>query len=155
MAQWEALRRCLDTQIRRLIREEGVTGFLTGMDRGVELCAAELVLEQKEQYPDITLECAIPWEDQAAHWTESWRDRYFAVAAQCDREIMLQTHYTPDCMRRRDRYLIRHSSILLALWDGQPYGVGTVVRYAKNMGRTVWILDPERFAVDRGAGSTE
>jgi uncharacterized phage-like protein YoqJ len=123
------------------------------MDRGVALCAAELVLEQKEKHPNITLECVIPWEDQAAHWTESWRDRYFAVAAQCDRETMLQTHYTPDCMRRRDRYLIQRADILLALWDGQPYGVGTIVRHAQNMGRTVWTLDPEHFTVSRGMGS--
>ena len=48
--------------IVRMIEEEGVTHFISGMAQGVDLYAAEIVLELKEQYPQITLECAIPYE---------------------------------------------------------------------------------------------
>ena len=36
--------------------------YHSGMAQGVDMYAAEIVLELKEKYPQITLECAIPYE---------------------------------------------------------------------------------------------
>ena len=52
-------------------------------------------------HPQITLECAIPYERQAVRWPESLRNRYFSIAERCDKGTMLQTHYTQDCLRNR------------------------------------------------------
>ena len=35
--------------------------YHSGMAQGVDMYAAEIVLELKKQYPQITLECAIPY----------------------------------------------------------------------------------------------
>ena len=59
------------------------------------------MLELKKQHPQITLECAIPYERQAVRWPEALRNRYFSIAERCDKETMLQTHYTQDCLRNR------------------------------------------------------
>ena len=72
----DALKRLLRLTIRRLIQEQGVTHFISGMAQGVDLYAAEIVLELKEQYPQITLECAIPYERQAVRWPAALRQRY-------------------------------------------------------------------------------
>ena len=69
--------------------------------KSVDMYAAEIVLALKEKYPQITLECAIPYERQAVRWPEALRNRYFSIAEQCDQETMLQTHYTQDCLRNR------------------------------------------------------
>ena len=53
--------------------------------KSVDMYAAEIVLALKEKYPQITLECAIPYERQAAYWSESLRDRYFSIAEQWTR----------------------------------------------------------------------
>ncbi len=66
-----ALKEKLRSLIVKLIEEEGVTHFISGMAQGVDMYAAEIVLELKKQYPQITLECAIPYERQAAYWSES------------------------------------------------------------------------------------
>ena len=58
----DALKRLLRLLVRKLIQEQGVTHFISGMAQGVDLYAAEIVLELKEQYPQLTLECAIPYE---------------------------------------------------------------------------------------------
>ena len=57
-----ALKEKLRSLIVKLIEEEGVTHFISGMAQGVDMYAAEIVLELKEKYPQITLECAIPYE---------------------------------------------------------------------------------------------
>ena len=49
-------------QIVALIENEGVTHFITGMALGVDMYAAEIVLDLKSKYPHITLESAIPCE---------------------------------------------------------------------------------------------
>ena len=72
-----ALKEKLRTLIIRMMEEEGVTHFISGMAQGVDMYAAEIVLELKEKYPQITLECAIPYERQAVRWPEALRNRYF------------------------------------------------------------------------------
>lgn len=67
------------------------------MALGVDLYAAEIVLNLKAKYPHITLESAIPCETQAVKWSVAARERYYNIAAKCDKETMLQREYTSDC----------------------------------------------------------
>ena len=90
-------------QIAALIENEGVTHFITGMALGVDMYAAEIVLDLKSKYPHITLESAIPCETQAIKWPVASRERYYNIAAKCDKETMLQREYTSDCMDKRNR----------------------------------------------------
>lgn len=100
------LKKTLREQIINLIENEGVTHFISGMAIGVDMYAAEIVLGLKASYPGITLESAIPCESQAAKWSEALRDRYFDIASKCDKETLIQTHYSPDCMDKRNRYMV-------------------------------------------------
>lgn len=109
---------------------------------GVDMYAAEIVLGLKASYPGITLESAIPCESQAAKWSEALRDRYFDIASKCDKETLIQTHYSPDCMDKRNRYMVDHADVLIAVWDGSPSGTGKTVRYAHQQGKSVTIIDP-------------
>lgn len=114
------LKKTLREQIINLIENEGVTHFISGMAIGVDMYAAEIVLGLKASYPGITLESAIPCESQAAKWSEALRDRYFDIASKCDKETLIQTHYSPDCMDKRNRYMVDHADVLIAVWDGSP-----------------------------------
>ena len=131
-----------EKNIVQLIETHGVTHFISGMALGVDFYAAELVLSLKQNYPDITLECAIPCETQASKWTEELRDRYFSIAARCDKETLLQTHYTPDCMKKRNRYMVDHADVVIAVWNGKPNGTGNTVRYAQAAGKQIRIIPP-------------
>jgi uncharacterized phage-like protein YoqJ len=137
-----ALKKCLRAQIEKLI-EMGVTHFISGMAIGVDMYAAEIVLDLKATYPDITLECAFPCETQAVKWPEPLRERYYNIAAECDKETMLQTHYTADCMLKRNQYMVEQADIILAVWDGRPSGTGMTVRYARERHKPVWIINPK------------
>ena len=136
------LKKTLREQIINLIENEGVTHFISGMAIGVDMYAAEIVLGLKASYPGITLESAIPCESQAAKWSEALRDRYFDIASKCDKETLIQTHYSPDCMDKRNRYMVDHADVLIAVWDGRPSGTGKTVRYAHQQGKSVTVIDP-------------
>ena len=83
-----ALKEKLRSLILKLIEEEGVTHFISGMAQGVDMYAAEIVLDLKARYPSITLESAIPCETQAVKWSMAQRERYYNIAAQCDKKTM-------------------------------------------------------------------
>lgn len=144
-----ALKETLKKQIISLITDENVTHFISGMALGVDMYAAEIVLELKKTYPGITLESAIPCETQAAKWNAAMRERYYGIAAQCDKETLLQTHYTHDCMDKRNRYMVDHADYIIAVWDGKPSGTGKTVMYAQSKGKVIIKVNPATLTVER------
>ncbi|MBQ8503404.1 MAG: DUF1273 family protein [Clostridia bacterium] len=123
--------------ITELIEKENAIHFISGMALGVDMICAEIVLELKKTYPQITLECAIPCETQAAKWTEKYRDRYFNTIIASDKETLLQTHYTADCMMKRNKYMVDKSDIVVAVWNGSKGGTANTVNYAKQSEKTI------------------
>ena len=82
-ARCAALKKALREQIIYLIEKENVTHFISGMAIGIDMYAAEIVLDLKKSYPGITLESAIPCETQPVKWSEALRERYYNIAARC------------------------------------------------------------------------
>ena len=56
---------------------------------------------------------------------------------------MLQRQYTPDCLRKRNRYMVDHADIVLAVWNGSPSGTGQTVWFAQNSRKPVWLGFPD------------
>lgn len=144
------LRELLRKEIERLVTEEGVSHFITGMTLGIDQMCAELVLELKESQPQVTLECAIPYEEQAANWTVPQRERYFDIIVRSDKENQIQGVYSKDCMSRRNRYMVERSGHVLAVWDGAARsGTGQTIRYAREMDRNITIIHPVTMEITR------
>ena len=102
----------IQDEILRLFWKNGARHFLSSMELGFPTLAAQAVLKLKKDYP-LTLECVLPYEEQASDWKESERDLYFSILERCDKETMLQTLYTPDCLQNCHRYLLAHSNLVL------------------------------------------
>lgn len=63
---------------------------------------------------------------------------------------MLQTAYTPDCMKKRNRYMVDSSAFVLAVWDGTlRSGTGQTARYARELGRKITIINPKTLELTR------
>lgn len=114
--------------------EAGYRHFLCGMARGADFYFCEAVLDLRERMPDITLEAVIPCEEQAAHWSERDRDRYYALVEACDGETMVQRHYDKGCMLRRNRYLVDHAARLIAVYNGMLGGTMYTISHAMKQG---------------------
>lgn len=109
--------------------EEGKRHFICGMARGCDFYFAEAVLDLREQYRDIILEAAIPCAEQSASWEASQRKRWSDLVERCDIKTVLQEYYTPNCMLRRNRYMVDHSSLVIAVYDGSNGGTRRTLEY--------------------------
>ena len=75
-----------DDALRAVVRElygRGFRVFWSGMALGFDLAAAEAVLALRERRPDVTLEAAIPCEEQDRRWTHGLSERYDRLLAEC------------------------------------------------------------------------
>ena len=100
----------------------GYRHFISGMARGGDLYFAEAVLELREKYSDVRLECARPCESQSSRWPRSEQERYDSILDRCNYETMVQHIYDRNCMMRRNRYMVDHAECIIALYDGVPKG---------------------------------
>ena len=121
--------------------DRGMRHFLCGMARGADFYFCDAVLELRERRSGVTLEAVIPCEEQAARWSERERERWFSLVERCDGETMLQHHYDKGCMLRRNRYLVDHSSMLIAVYDGMLGGTMYTLSYAMKRGLETVVLE--------------
>ena len=121
--------------------DKGMRHFLCGMARGADFYFCDAVLELRERRSGVTLEAVIPCEEQAARWSERERERWFSLVERCDGETMLQHHYDKGCMLRRNRYLVDHSSMLIAVYDGMLGGTMYTLSYAMKRGLETVVLE--------------
>ena len=142
-----ALKAVLAEQIR-LLADAGVTQFLSGMAEATDTWSALSVLALREQNPALKLHCILPCKEQADKWTASARDLYHAILEQADSIVYVSREYHKNCMLDRNRFLVEHAAVLLAVYNGeQRGGTAATIRYAQKMGREIIVIDPATLAV--------
>ena len=88
------------------------------------------------------MEAAIPCRTQPDGWRAEQRERYERILALCDYETMVQEEYTPDCMQRRNRYMVDHAALLIAVHDGVPGGTRRTIEYGMRRGLDIVDIPP-------------
>ena len=88
------------------------------------------------------MEAAIPCPTQADGWPRAQQERYRRLVAACDYETLVQSSYSPGCMQRRNRYMVDHAALLLAVHDGQPGGTRRTMEYAMRRGLQIVDIPP-------------
>lgn len=147
------LKKVLAGQIAALA-DRGVTDWLSGMALGVDVWAAEMVLGLKKKNPALHLHCILPCEGQEVKWPVAEQERYHSILRQADELIYVSRAYHRDCMLERNRYMVDRASMLLAVYNGTyRSGTGATVRYAKERGREIIVIDPISRVVSSMGGS--
>jgi len=122
---------------------DGFTHFISGMALGVDMLAAEIVLELKKKYPNIILECAIPCNNQSCKWPSTSVDRYKQILERADKVTMISDRpYFNGCMQKRNNYMIGKSERVIAVFNGTPGGTAQTIESAQKAGREVVIIKP-------------
>lgn len=148
------LKEVLAKQIE-MLADRGVTDFLSGMAQGVDIWSSQIVLDLQKKNPALKLHCVLPCKGQESKWTASAQERYRSILAQANEVVYVGQKYSRDCMLKRNRYLVDHSSFLLAVYNGtRRSGTGATVRYAINQGREIVIIDPASRNIARVKGGT-
>ncbi len=147
------IKKSLYTQICKLY-ENGVEVFYTGCYVGMDMWAAEIVLElQKyEEYKDIKLICCIPYEEQAAKWPFKLRERYYTILEKSDCNIFIKRRFSQDCFIKCSEFMIQHSHFLISLCDNKENYCNSnfakyVLSYAMKLSKGIIIINPKTAKV--------
>ncbi len=107
----------------------GYLRFLSGMAPGFDLWAARAVLSFREIYPQIMLECVVPYQGHGGGRA------YREILNQADRVVVLSPRYYDGCLLARNRYLVEQSSLLIAYCTRElGSGTGYTLRLAEKQG---------------------
>ena len=142
-----AFKRRLKDTLEELIAT-GCVDFLSGAARGFDTIAAEAVLELRELYPWISLTIVLPCDSQADKWGDDDKARWEHLLENADHVLHMAGRYDRGCLLRRNRYLVDHSTLLIAAYDGRSAGsTAMTLAYAAEKGRTVIRLPLEGEAM--------
>lgn len=114
----------------------GYLRFISGMAPGFDLWAAKAVLSFREIYPQIRLECAVPYRGHGGGGL------YGEIIEQADQVTVLSEEYYEGCLLARNRYLVEQSSLLIACCLKEyGSGAGYTLRQAKKQGLDIILVN--------------
>ena len=117
----EKLKRELRAEITKAY-SRGVRNFYCGMALGFDTLAATAALSLQCELPDMRITAVVPFQGQSDRWTENDRELYEDILANVDEVVVLSRNYYDGCLLRRNDYMLKLSSGVIAYFDGQPKG---------------------------------
>lgn len=125
------------TKLKDAIRssvEDGCFVFISGMARGVDIWAAEIVLKEREHNPAIKLICASPYKGFERSWSSDWQKRYNDIMNAADLVRFICPGYSRACFQIRNEWMVDHSARVIAVYNGEKGGTRNTIEYAKKHG---------------------
>ena len=130
----------LEREIKAAI-EKGYTTFISGMARGVDIWAAEIVLKLRKKNKELHLICASPYEGFETRWSQDWQKRYKKIIKKADYVKYVSPEYSPACFQIRNEYMVNHSNLLIAVYNGEAGGTRNTLNYAKNKDKEIVVIE--------------
>ncbi len=119
----------LKSAIQQAISEGYVT-FLSGMARGIDLWAAEIVIEEREKNDNIHLVCVSPFNGFEMRWSEQDKTTYYSIMEQADLVKYISQHYYKACFQVRNEWMVDRVSRVIAAYNGTKGGTKNTIEYA-------------------------
>lgn len=126
----------LENAVRFAI-SDGYFIFICGGALGFDTLAAETVLSLKEEFSQIRLVIAAPYEGQADRWSANNRMHYERIRNACDDYRSLSSLYTTRCMKNRNLYMVQQSGGCIAYCLHGRSGTSQTVNMARQNGLQV------------------
>lgn len=130
----------LEAEIRKAIADGFVT-FISGMARGVDIWAAEIVLRLRDEGQPIHLICASPFVGFENSWQEDWKRRYTEVLRKADIVKFVCKSYSRACFQIRNEWMVDRSSRVVAVYNGEPGGTKNTLAYAEAHERQICMME--------------
>lgn len=134
----------LEAEIERAIGG-GYTTFITGMAKGVDLVAAEIVLRLRERDNRLKLVCALPHPGFGLHWGGGWTERFHRVSAQADLVRTICPSFSYASYQLRNEWMVRHSALVIAVFNGERGGTKNTLDYAQSIGVPCVVIREEKM----------
>lgn len=117
--------------------DEGFTVFITGMARGVDIWAADIVLQEKKKHSNIELICALPMPGFENRRSAEEQRHYRQILSEADSVVTVSARYSNYCFQQRNKYMVDNSSRVIAVYNGCAGGTRNTIRYAMQRGKEV------------------
>lgn len=128
--------------------DNGCTTFVTGLARGVDLWAGEMIMELKAQGMPLRLVAAAPYRAHGSSF--KGKDRFVLgnIFLKADEIVYVCENYSRDCMRLRNEYMVDRSDKLIAVVSDYRSGTGQTIRYAERKRLEIKIIDAAKLEND-------
>ena len=138
----------LNEQIDEAIAD-GYKTFITGCAMGVDIWAGQIVLQKKEQNPDLHLIAATPWPGFASRWSNDWQRQYNDLIHKADWVVNVSDHYDDGVFTKRNNWMCDHSNRVIAFYNGAPGGTRNMLAYAETKQIEIVTNNPEYTPVEK------
>ena len=130
----------LESEIRVAINK-GFQVFITGMARGTDIWAGEIVLKLRNEGFPVKLICALPFPGFDRSLADDWKQRYRQLSDAADQIQFVSPAYRPSCFRVRNEWMVNRSALVIAVYNGTRGGTNNTIKYAQKCGVSVSIID--------------
>jgi uncharacterized phage-like protein YoqJ len=132
----------LKLYIEELIISKGIKFFISGGALGVDIWAAEIVLELKQKHK-IKLFIAQPFPSQSSKWSQSQKQKYNNVLSRADKVITVSPDpYSAEKMRKRNFFMVDNSDYVIAVFNGDyKTGTGHCINYARKNKKNIYFIN--------------
>lgn len=134
------IREDLEIQIRQAVAD-GLNVFITGMARGVDIRAAQIVLKLRGAGYPIKLICACPYVGFETGWNQDWQRQYREILAAADFVKYVCENYSHSCFQIRNEWMVNHAARVIAVFNGEKSGTKNTIKYAEKDGVPIVCID--------------
>lgn len=100
-------------------------------------------MELKGKGKPIKLVCAIPFNGVEKNRTEEQKKSFREILDAADDSVYMSKKYAPWVFLARDKWMVEHSSYVIAVFNGTKGGTEFTVDYAKKHGRVIVFTELE------------
>lgn len=134
----------LEEEIKKAIAS-GFTTYITGMAKGTDIVAGEIILRLREQDDRLKLICALPHPGFGLHWSGGWTERFQKVLAAADLVRTICPSFSYATYQTRNEWMIRHSALVIAVFNGERGGTKNTLDYAQRTGVPCVVIGEEKW----------
>lgn len=125
----KAIKIDLEKEIRQAVAD-GLNVFITGMARGVDIWAAQIVLQLRGEGHGVRLICACPYDGFESGWSQEWQWQYKEILSAADFVKYICEGYSRSCFQIRNEWMVNHSARVIAVFNGEKSGTKNTIDYA-------------------------
>ncbi len=121
---------------------DGYVTFISGMAPGVDVWAAEIVLDRKRKNKNLHLVCALPHPGFEKRRSEAEKQLFENILQKADLVKMINDHYFSGCYQVRNTWMVDRSNLVISVFSGKKGGTKNTIDYAFKKGALIYsVLD--------------
>ena len=130
----------LEAEIKKAIDRQFTT-FITGMAKGTDLIAAEIVLRLREEDPRLRLVAALPYPNFGQRWGGGWSERFQRVLSTADQIECVCPCSSWASYQLRNEWMVNHSALVIAAFNGESGGTKNTLDFARKQRVPCVVID--------------